>query len=65
MKKIFWIAAPVIWVFTLLILTIALTNSTPGNVLAQNKLVIGLGFLSISGIIGIIYRRYIKTIEPG
>jgi hypothetical protein len=61
MKKLFWITAPVIWLFSLIILTIALTNTSTENTLVQNRLVIGLVFLSISGIIGLIYRKFIKT----
>jgi hypothetical protein len=63
MKKIFWITAPIVWVFSLIIMTIALTNKNTGNVLVQNRLVVGLGFIVISGIIREIYRRYINT--PG
>jgi hypothetical protein len=58
MNKLFWISAPLIWIISLVILIIALTNIFPDNQLKQYRLIIGLGFVCISGFIGILYKKF-------
>jgi hypothetical protein len=60
MTKLFWILAPVIWITCLIILIIALTNLVPDNSLKEYRLIIGIGFICISGFIGIGYKKLRK-----
>lgn len=60
MTKLFWISAPLIWTISLILLIIALTNIIPGNPLKQYSLIVGLGFICVSGVIGILYKK-LKT----
>jgi len=60
MTKLFWILAPFIWIGSLIILIIALTNLIPDNSFKEYRLIIGIGFLCISGFIGIAYRKLIS-----
>jgi hypothetical protein len=60
MTKLFWILAPVVWIACLIILIIALTNLVPDNSLKEYRLIIGIGFLCISGFIGICYKKLKK-----
>jgi hypothetical protein len=57
MTKLFWILAPVIWIVCLIILIIALTNLVPDNALQKYRLIIGIGFICISGFIGFAYKK--------
>jgi len=57
MTKLFWISAPLIWTISLILLIIALTNIFPNNALKQYSLLIGLGFICISGFIGVLYKK--------
>ena len=60
MKKLFWIIAPLIWIISTSMLLIATTNLFPGNPLKDYILLIGLGFILVSGLIGSVYRRLYK-----
>ena len=60
MKKLFWIIAPLIMIISLSLLFIALTNILPDNPLKEYRLIIGLGFIAISGFIGIAYSKLYK-----
>ena len=53
MKKLFWILAPLIWISSLIILIIALTDLVLDNSLKEYRLVFGLAFVCISGLIGV------------
>ena len=57
MTKLFWILAPLIWIACLIVLIIALTNLVPDNSLKQYRLIIGIGFICISGFIGFVYKK--------
>jgi uncharacterized PurR-regulated membrane protein YhhQ (DUF165 family) len=57
MNKIFLISSMLIWTFCLVILIIALTNLIPDNPLKPYSLIIGLGFLCITGFIRIGYKK--------
>ena len=57
MTKFFWISAPIIWIISLVILIIALTNFVPDNPLKQYSLIIGLGFVCVTGLIRILYKK--------
>jgi hypothetical protein len=60
MKKLFWILAPLIWIVCLIILIIAFTNPEPYNPLREYRLVIGIGFICVSGFIRILFKKMIQ-----
>jgi hypothetical protein len=60
MIKLFWIFSSLIWICSLIILIVALTNILPNNPFKDYRLVIGIGFLCITGLIKIIYNRLYK-----
>lgn len=60
MKKLFWILAPVICIGSLIILVIALTNISPENPLREYRILVGLAFLSLNGIIIRAYKELYK-----
>jgi hypothetical protein len=60
MKKLFWIIASLIWIISASLLLIATTNLFPGNPLKEYTLIIGLGLIFVSGVIGSVYRRLYK-----
>jgi len=64
MTKITWIIALLVWIFGLIILIIALTNLIPNNPFKEYRLIIGLGFLVISGFIGNLYKKQKKQHQP-
>lgn len=63
-SKMFWGIAIIIWIFSLIVLTIALTDLIPNNSLKEYRVIIGIGFLTISGFIRQEYKRYIKMQQP-
>jgi hypothetical protein len=60
MKKLFWILAPLILIIGIVILVIALTNTSPENPIKEYRLVIGIGFLCIAGLARIAYKKLYK-----
>jgi hypothetical protein len=60
MKKLFWILALLIWISSLILLIIAVTNLIPDNSLKEYRLVFGLTFICISGFIGFAYKKLYK-----
>jgi len=63
MNKTLWILAISIWITSLFILIIALTNVWPNNPFADYKLVVGLFFLMITGLLRIADRTYNRNNE--
>ena len=61
MKKITLVALTIIWIFSLTILIIALTDLFHDNIFQNYKLVVGIAFLTITGFIRIAYKKLIKT----
>jgi hypothetical protein len=57
MKKLFWILASVVFISSLIILIIALTNNSPENPFRDYRLLIGLTFLVLNGFMIKIYRK--------
>jgi Na+/citrate or Na+/malate symporter len=57
MKKTFWIVAPLILIFCVVLLIIALTNNSPDNPLREYRLIIALGFFCAAGFTKIIHRK--------
>ena len=63
MKKIILISLALIWIVSLSILVIALTDLIPNNIFKEDKFIIGIGFISITGFIKIAYNRLIPSIK--
>ncbi len=61
MKKIILIAFAFIWVLSLIILIIALTDLVPNTIFKDYRFIIGIGFLVVSRFLSIAYQ---KLVEP-
>ena len=61
MKKFTLITLAIIWILSLTFLIIVLTGLFPGNIFNNYRLVVGFGFIAMSGFIGMAYRRLLKT----
>lgn len=61
MKKTILIVLALIWISSLIILIISLTDLVSKNPFKDYRLIIGIAFLSITGFIGLAYRRLLKT----
>ena len=59
-RKIVWSIALLIWISNLIILIIALTEIIPDNPFKKYSLVIGMGLITITGLMRIIYRKQKK-----
>ncbi|WP_139249740.1 hypothetical protein [Mariniphaga anaerophila] len=57
MKNTALIIIVFIWVFSLLLLIIALTNVIPGNPLQEYKLIVGIGFILITSGLKFAYNK--------
>ena len=57
MKKLFWILAPIIVIGSLIILIIALTNNSPENPFREYRILVGVAFMSLNGIIIRVYKE--------
>lgn len=61
MKKITLIILALIWVSSLIILIVALTNLFTNNPFKEYRFIIGIGFLAITGFIGKAYQQLFKV----
>ncbi|WP_242919607.1 hypothetical protein [Pontibacter liquoris] len=61
MKKITLVALALFWMLSLTLLIIALTDLFPDNILKNYRVLIGTGFLAVTGFIRIAYQKLIKT----
>ena len=61
MKKIAIIIIVVMWIASLAILIIALTNIVQNNPFKEYRLIIGIGFIAITRFLGKAYNQVIKT----
>lgn len=61
MKKIGMIVLAFIWIASLIVLIIALTDLVPNNPFKDYRFLVGIGFLSISVFIGKVYQKLVKT----
>lgn len=62
MKKIILIVIALIWITSLIVLIVALTDLIPDNAFQDYRLMVGIIFIAITGFIGMIYRRILKTV---
>jgi hypothetical protein len=60
MKKIILLIMALVWLSSLIVLILALTNLLENNPFENYKLLIGIGFLAITGIFRAIYNKIIK-----
>ncbi len=63
MKKVILISLALIWIISLSILVIALTDLIPNNIFKEYKFIIGIGFITITGFIKIAYNKLITNIK--
>lgn len=56
-RKLLWSIAILAWIANLVILVIALTDVVPNNPFKQYGFIIGLGLVTITGLMRIEYRR--------
>lgn len=61
MKKTILIVLALIWILSLIILIIALTDLVPNNPFKDYRLIVGIIFLAMTGFIGMAYRRLLRT----
>ena len=62
MRKTIMIFLALIWISSLIVLVIALTDLVPNNPFKDYRLIVGLAFLALTGFIGMAFRRLIKTV---
>ncbi len=60
MKKITLIILALVWISSLIILIVALTDIFPDNPFKEYRLIVGIGFIVITGFIRIAYRQLLK-----
>ena len=49
-----------IWISSLIILIAALTDILPENPLKEYRLIVGVGFIAMTGFLGMAYRNIMK-----
>lgn len=62
MKRTIIVVLALIWISSLIILIISLTELVPNNPFKDYRLIVGIVFLAITGFIGIVYRRLLKAV---
>ena len=60
MKKIILIAFVLIWILSLSLQVIALTDLIPNNMFTEYRFMISIGFISITGLIKITYSKLVS-----
>jgi hypothetical protein len=61
MKKIALISLVTIWIIALIILIFSLTDVLPESPLKEYRQITGLGFIAVSGLIGLLWNRIVKS----
>jgi len=56
-KTLFWVLALLIWLILLIILIDALTINSPENPFRPHRFIIGLGFVALTGLLRIAYKK--------
>jgi hypothetical protein len=62
MKKLYFLLICTVWSLALFILILALTDIYPDNVFQKHRFIVGIGFISLTGFIKIIYNRIFISI---
>ena len=60
-KILVWIISILIWIAALIILIKAITDSSPENSLKQYQLLIGIGFIALTGFLRRVYKITTKS----
>jgi hypothetical protein len=60
MKKITLILIALIWISSLIILIVALADLIPNHPFKEFRLIIGMGFIAITGLSGLVYRKLLN-----
>lgn len=60
MKRFVLIIIALFWILSLAVLIISLTDLYPENILKENRLIIGIGFITVTGLLKPIYNLVIK-----
>lgn len=61
MKKIILIVLALIWISSLIILIVSLTDIFPNNPFKEYRIIVGMGFIAMSRFLRINYRRLLKA----
>lgn len=56
MKRIALIIIALVWISALIILIISLTNLYPNNIFKQYRSIVGIAFITITGLLKLIYN---------
>ena len=56
--KISMIILALIWILSLILMIISLTELFPNKILVEYRMLAGIGFIAITGFIRIIYRKF-------
>ncbi|SDG46652.1 hypothetical protein [Psychroflexus sediminis] len=62
MKKTTLFIIGLVWILALMILIISLTDLYPNNVFSEYRLIIGIAFISITGLLKLIYNSVTNKI---
>ena len=61
MKKYILILLALVWITALAVLIVALTDLVPDNPFVEYRLIVGIGFILLTGFIRMLYKRlYIR-----
>ncbi|GGW75480.1 hypothetical protein DFQ11_1251 [Winogradskyella epiphytica] len=60
MKKFILIIIALFWISSLAVLIISLTDLYPENIFKEHRLIVGIGFITITGLLKPIYNSVIK-----
>ena len=62
MKKLTKVVLVIVWTLSLAFLIIALTDIYPDNIFKEYKLLVGVGFILITGLIRVAFKKIIKAV---
>ncbi|WP_258422327.1 hypothetical protein [Aquiflexum gelatinilyticum] len=61
MKKLTKVVLVIVWTLSLAFLIIALTDIYPDNIFKDYKFLVGIGFILITGLISVAFKKILKT----
>jgi hypothetical protein len=61
MKKITITTLVLVWILSLTVLIVALTEIYPDNIFKDYRLLVGVGFILITGLLRIAIKKVVKT----
>jgi hypothetical protein len=63
MKKTTLIIIGLVWILALIILIISLTNLYPNNIFKEYRLIVGIAFIAITGLLKPIYNSVTNNVK--